>query len=163
MNWCVSLLVVISCNSVFAKNSFPLEPDHKETPGTLCTDPDEYRYPEKIPYCKRDVSKSKKNQVIKVYENDLGFEILDLGRENFKIDHLIPLCAGGSNDDSNLWPQYKEIYAHTDPVEQILCEKMAAGMLLQKDAVVLILDMKHYRKSPEEVLNILNTLPKPKK
>ncbi|MNT67943.1 hypothetical protein D3C72_2061270 [compost metagenome] len=58
-----------------------------------------------------------------------------MNRMDFKIDHYIPLCMGGANDVENLWPQHKSIYAITDPLEPLLCEKMADGRLLQKDAI----------------------------
>lgn len=161
LNWCVSLLVVISFNSSFA-NSYPVEPDPQRTPGTLCDDPDEYRYPEKIPYCNRKVSKSQKNNIIDDYEKAFDFSVEKLGRDNFKIDHLIPLCAGGSNHDSNLWPQYKAIFESTDPIEGLLCQKMADGLLKQKDAIALVLDVKHYRKPVEEAMNFLKSLQKKK-
>lgn len=140
-----------------------MEPDPEQTPGELCQNPDEYRYPERIPYCERNVSKGKKSKIIKVYEEMFDFSVAKLGRENFKIDHLIPLCAGGSNDDTNLWPQYKIVFEDTDPAEGLICEKMAAGLLLQKDAVAMVLDMKHYRKSSKQILEMLNSLQAPPK
>ena len=61
---------------------------------------------------------------------------------DFKIDHLIPLCAGGANDEDNLWPQHKSVYNITDALEPVVCEKMAAGRLKQAEAVKLILQAK---------------------
>jgi hypothetical protein len=122
---------------------FPLGPnDPGITPGKLCDHPDEYRYPEKIPYCKRDVSKGTKNQVIKVYDQQLGYEVEKMDRQDFKIDHYIPLCAGGANDKTNLWPQHKSVYAVTDPLEPLVCDKMAQGRLLQVDAIRYIREAK---------------------
>ena len=31
---------------------------------------------------------------------------------DYEIDHLIPLCLGGSDDASNLWPDFKEPNHH---------------------------------------------------
>ena len=76
-------------------------------------------------------------------------------RMDFKIDHFIPLCAGGSNDSENLWPQHKSVYVETDPIEPIICEKMAQGLMKQKDAVLLIQDLKTRRKNISQILALL--------
>ncbi len=63
-------------------------------------------------------------------------------RQDFKIDHLIPLCIGGSNETENLWPQHKSIFVHTDIIEQRLCDLMIAGKMLQAEAIGLIREVK---------------------
>jgi hypothetical protein len=53
----------------------------------------------------------------------------------FEIDHLIPLCLGGADTDSNLWPEprrsiEKEWPAELkDDLEHRLCEMVCAGEL----------------------------------
>lgn len=47
----------------------------------------------------RDVSRSKKDQVYALYHVDP-----EQCTEGCKIDHLVPLAIGGSNDTKNLWP-----------------------------------------------------------
>src|ERR1700733_16107853 len=79
-------------------------PDSKLTPGALCSSESDdfkgYAYPEKVALCDRDVGKAKKKEVADSY---------DIGSEdewsNYEFDHLIPLCAGGGNDEENIWPQ----------------------------------------------------------
>lgn len=137
---------------------FPSGPNEQTTPGTLCERSSEYRYPEKIKYCKRNVSSATKKQVIAIYENKLGFEINKFGRENFKIDHLIPLCAGGSNNASNLWPQHKSVYAITDPLEEPLCRKMQEGKLRQSDAIALIIEAKLNLDRADDILDQIQAL-----
>ena len=66
-------------------------------------------------------------------------------RMAFKIDHLIPLCLGGSNNQNNLWPQHKTIYENTDPLEPFLCQVLSAGKIKQAEAVKILLEIK---KSP---------------
>ena len=108
------------------------------TPGSTCTRPNAQRYAERINYCNRNVSSSLKARVFENYSR-LGFELLDrFDRAEFKIDHYIPLCMGGSNEEDNLWPQHRHVYEVTDPLEQVACEKMAQGKLLQRDAIHLI-------------------------
>jgi len=81
-----------------------------------------------------------------------------MDRKDFKIDHFIPLCAGGSNDPSNLWPQHKSVYEITDPVEPLICAKMAAGKLDQAYAIKLITTAK--TTNLDEVKNVINILNK---
>ena len=54
---------------------------------------------------------------------------------NYEIDHLIPLCLGGGDDASNLWPQPRRTIAPTwnaeakDRLEHRLCELVCSGQL----------------------------------
>lgn len=155
-NILIFCLIIVSQLSLAA--SFPENPDYRTTPGSLCTTPDAHRYPEGIPYCSRNVETQTKQEVIRIYEEKLGFEIYRYGRNHFKIDHLIPLCAGGSNRIDNLWPQHETVYRITDPIEFMLCEKMKVGRLSQKDAVHLILEVKHDLSKAREVTREINAL-----
>lgn len=156
-----SLMVVyllIVGTQVFAYGpSYPVGPNPRLTPGKICDIPREYRYPEHIAYCEREVDYETKEAVIAQYDQ-LGYRIKSMNRADFKIDHYIPLCAGGSNDPSNLWPQHKSIYAVTDPVEPLICAKMAAGRLRQSDAIKLIVRAKTYLNQVNEVIKILNRI-----
>jgi hypothetical protein len=117
------------------QKNYPIGPDAQMTPGALCAHPDSYRYPEHIPYCNRNVDSNTKADIIAKYDETFGYHIEQMNRGDFKIDHYIPLCAGGDNDVSNLWPQHKSVYTITDPLESGVCEKMAQGKLKQQDAV----------------------------
>lgn len=133
---CLSVLSLSSASHAF--DAFPLAPDPSLTPGSLCSDPSEFRYAENIPYCNRKVSGSEKSTVIVTYDKALGFEVLKMKREDFKVDHYIPLCMGGSNQPDNLWPQHKSVYEITDPLEGEACNRMAEGKLRQKEAIELM-------------------------
>ncbi len=148
-------LSLVSTSNSWA-DGFPIGPDTSMTPGELCEHADSLRYDEKIPYCNRNVSPSEKWDIIDDYEAK-GFEIRRYGRENFKIDHLIPLCAGGSNSSENLWPQHVTIYEQTDRIEEMTCRMMAQGLMLQSDAVGLILDTKLNLEKAPEVERTLST------
>lgn len=132
----LALVTFVSLSS-FAGDSFPKGPYSNLTPGALCTRPTERRYPEGIAYCERNVDSGTKKDIFVNYDQ-IGFRTRSMNRMDFKIDHYIPLCMGGANDVRNLWPQHKTIYTITDPLEPLLCEKMAAGRLLQKDAINFI-------------------------
>src|SRR4051812_42759867 len=84
------------------EGAFPTAPNPELTPGATCATSNNYRYPEHIPYCERDVSQDEKAQVINTYDHELGYQIQKMDRQEFKIDHMIPLCAGGSNEETNL-------------------------------------------------------------
>jgi hypothetical protein len=134
------LAVLVSCvvsTNVFAMDSFPKGPDATLTPGAVCTHPDAKRYPEQINYCNRNVDSATKRDVFIKYDQ-MGYRTGQMDRSKFKIDHYISLCMGGGNDEANLWPQHESVYTITDPLEAALCEKMAEGKLLQKDAIALI-------------------------
>ena len=136
----ISLLVLLVMSSkLFAfGNNFPTRPDNRLTPGKLCDRPTSYRYPEHIAYCERDVTTDTKEALINLYDSKLGFNIHTMDRAEFKIDHFIPLCVGGSNDSVNLWPQHKSVYEITDPVEPLVCQRMLEGKLSQAEAIKLI-------------------------
>ena len=121
---------------------FPMKPDKQLTPGELCQYPAEYRYPEQIAYCERDVSKEQADQVFQDYRKK-GFNLNLDNRSSYKIDHYIPLCAGGANSNENLWPQHMSIFAQTDDIERIGCETMAMGKISQAEFVKLIKQVKN--------------------
>lgn len=139
-----ALFALVLLVSIFshAGESFPKGPEEALTPGVLCNSPDAYRYPEKIKYCERNVSTDEKAQVFQKYDQ-LGYRTRTMKRSAFKIDHYIPLCAGGDNDEKNLWPQHESVYKITDPLEALVCEKMAAGRLKQRDAIKLVMEAKN--------------------
>ncbi|MBA2405929.1 MAG: hypothetical protein H0V66_14225 [Bdellovibrionales bacterium] len=148
--------------SLFAFNAysldFPKSPDVEITPGSLCDHPDSYRYAEQIPYCERDVSSRTKSEIFETYRDELGY-VLDLSnRSNYKIDHYIPLCAGGSNNDDNLWPQHISVFTITDPIESVGCEKLKAGRILQKNLVALIRQAKLNLSDAPRILKNLQSL-----
>lgn len=121
---------------------YPRAPDARLTLGALCTIPIQYRYPEQIPYCDRDVATEAKNEIFVAYRR-LGYTLPSQDRRDYKIDHYIPLCMGGSNQSQNLWPQHVTIYTQTDSLEQAICDKMSAGRMKQADAVKMIKAVKN--------------------
>lgn len=154
---------VLSILAVFAVESsamagYPQGPQRSVTPGKLCDKPDSHRYPENIAYCERDVSYETKEAIISEYDQKFGYTIGSMQRGEFKIDHLVPLCAGGSNDVVNLWPQHKSVYAITDPLEPVICLKMSQGRLKQADAVRLIIEGKTDLSRTQAIIRYVNGL-----
>ena len=54
---------------------------------------------------------------------------------DYEIDHLIPLCLGGSDDPSNLWPQPRRSIEETwnaeakDRLERLMCNMVCEGQI----------------------------------
>ncbi len=143
---------------VHAGDAFPKGPELTVTPGKLCDKPAKYRYAENVAYCERDVAYATKEYVINNYDQSFGYIIGKMKREDFKIDHLIPLCVGGSNDRANLWPQHKSVYAITDPLEPVVCAKMYQGKLKQSDAVLFVLEAKTHIDRVQSIIKHINSL-----
>ena len=139
-----------------AGNPFPRVPNLSVTPGALCETPSRLRYPEQIAYCERDVSSWTKELVFIAYR-DLGFS-LSGERSRYKVDHFIPLCAGGSNEIENLWPQYDTVSALTDPLEPLACEVLSKGKITQKDLVALVMKAKLNTKEVPKLMQHLRRL-----
>lgn len=153
----LGLLLLIS-TAAFAHDGFPTGPELTVTPGKLCDIPVKLRYPEQIPYCIRDVKPLTKDAIIANYDDSFGYKISEMPREDFKIDHLIPLCVGGSNDVSNLWPQHKSVFAITDPLEPELCSKMYQGKLKQQEAVQLVIEAKTHLDRVKGIIKYVKSL-----
>jgi hypothetical protein len=117
-----------------------VSPDWSFTPGKLCTPSDpgfqEYRYPEHVPYCTRNVTEQMKQEVAAHY----GVPQSDWS--NYEFDHLIPLCIGGDSHVDNLWPQPHGSGSGDpdgsygkDKLEDLLYKQMSAGSISQANAI----------------------------
>lgn len=112
------------------------KPDFSFTPGHLCTETDpnflEYRYPEHVPYCRRNVTQDMKRTVGGHY----GVPSTDWS--GYEFDHLIPLALGGDSSIDNLWPQprgQEDGSDAKDKLENDLYLQIKAGTVTQADAV----------------------------
>jgi hypothetical protein len=158
MKLAIVLFVFLATSFTFAgRSEFPKGPEATLTPGSLCDRPTEYRYPERIAYCKRDVSSEQKQNIFQDYRN-IGYNLDPRSRSSYKIDHYIPLCAGGSNHDDNLWPQHLSVYNITDPLEALGCEKLKEGKITQKDLIALIKKVKNDLAQINFAMGHLNSL-----
>lgn len=148
-------LMIITAVAVAAPNH-PRSPDAQLTPGTLCSTPTTYRYPERIAYCEREVSGKDKQLIFQMYRAK-GYS-LSGDRNDYKIDHFMPLCAGGSNEKTNLWPQHKTVFSITDPIEELGCKKLALARISQKDLITLIRLAKYDLSKVPQVIQLLQSL-----
>lgn len=143
---------------VSAGDQFPVGPNPNLTPGAVCQNSNTRRYKENIIYCERNVSTQTKREIIKMYDDQLGFQVGQMNRTDFKIDHFIPLSIGGSNSVDNLWPQHKSVFDLTDPLETELSVKIVAGLILQADAIRVIREAKLNLDRVPELLDYVQSL-----
>ena len=117
--------------------SWGAQPNGINTPGVLCSKTDanfdKYDYPEQVARCKRNVGQAEKVDIAALYGH---IPVADWPKYEF--DHLIPLCAGGSDDIRNLWPEPIEQAHKKDILENEICLAMKAGTLKQVDAVAQV-------------------------
>lgn len=130
----------------------PIVPDPELTPGHLCdeNDPDfvEHRYPEQIPWCKRNVWPRDRHKAFDAYNIPRDCRP---GHTPYIIDHMIPLSIGGSNSAKNLWPEFHLVGKHWGDLEFEMYQKLAAGEISQAEAIEtivaaktgLVLDLSH--------------------
>jgi hypothetical protein len=153
----VILLTLVVSVSAFATD-FPDGPNPAKTPGSVCTNSPIRRYPEGIVYCNRNVDSRTKREIIKEYDQEFGYHIGQMNRQDFKIDHFIPLSIGGSNSKDNLWPQHKSVYTITDPLEQALFDKISVGKIKQADAIRIMREGKLNLGRVPELIDYVNSL-----
>ena len=151
------ILAVITFQTHAGPPNYPKSPDPRLTPGSLCTEPETYRHPEQIPYCGRAVNFFMKEAVFVSYRKELGFG-LNGDRALYKVDHFIPLCFGGSNNQDNLWPQHESISKISDPLEAMGCEKLGKGLITQKEMIELIVKAKRHLEEAPKIFQYLKKL-----
>jgi hypothetical protein len=134
----------------------PPRPLEELTPGSLCKHPTR-RFPGGA-ICDRNVSPGLKRAVIRDYNQHLREKITDLNRADFKIDHFIPLCLGGSNEKTNLWPQHTSVFAVTDAIEASLCKAFRAGKIRKDQAINLIKSVKKNTSLEKQVWREIRSL-----
>lgn len=140
------------------EKSFPLVPHPVLTPGKTCKQADEYRHPEQIKYCLRDVTTWQKNAVIEKYDLRLNYTVARMNRQDFKVDHFIPLCLGGSNSPDNLWPQHRSLFLQTDSIEHKLCRLLQQGEISQSEAIELVKQSKRKIEKAAKIESYLDRL-----
>lgn len=157
----IALAIVLSTSSAFAgigKEWYPKHPDPRLTPGSYCNGNQPTDRRGRPSTCERNVDGGDKWDVIREYNQRLGYDINPGNRTQFKIDHLIPLCFGGGNDKENLWPQHQTVYVITDDIEHIGCEKLRGGRISQIKVIELLLSAKRDHSKAEQVLSYLKGL-----
>lgn len=130
---------------------FPYTPNSQNT-GSLCNTQDphfhQYRYEEQIPYCKRIVRESLKSKIFADYG------VPARCRQEYTIDHYIPLALGGTNRPDNLWPEHKAVKAVRQNLEVDLFNALKNGRLRQAEAIKIIVEAK--QNPPREKINLKN-------
>jgi hypothetical protein len=110
--------------------AFEVRPDPNLTGGsvridghdvsTACGHAKEHRGP---------INHTRRDEILRRYGLPLGTH------PDYQIDHLIPLCLGGGDDPSNLWPQPRRSIElkwnaeAKDRLERLICDIVCAGQL----------------------------------
>jgi uncharacterized protein YgiM (DUF1202 family) len=150
--WSRNLQVQTSGATANAQHVGPanLYPDHNMTPGlaaTLSVDDLTKTYTDKCPDAKPSCTYSQDHRNVPTSVHKKVYDEYDVPpeRRNIRdgeVDHFYPLCAGGSNDISNLWYQPaigdwngKDFGYHTkDKLETYICVQIKARKLDPKEA-----------------------------
>ena len=154
----LSVLVLLTSLISYAGERYPTGPNPQVTPGDVCADSPVRRYPENIVYCERNVDSRLKQEIIREYDEKFGYEIRQMNRMDFKIDHYIPLSIGGANTKENLWPQHKSVFEVTDPLEHLLSEKIKTASITQAEAIRVIKDAKNNLHKVPELIEYVESL-----
>lgn len=143
---------VMTAGSLPVKRVGPakLYPDSKITIGksdTLNADDLTRRYTENCPGGKEDCTYSQSHRNVPAGERTAVYDNyqVPVGKRKIlygEVDHLYPLCAGGSNDITNLWYQPADEkwngknygYHQKDELEAWVCRQIKVGKLTPKDA-----------------------------
>ncbi len=114
-------------------------PDPLLTPGKICTEKDVdfkgFDYPAKMARCNRNIGHNEKQLIAQNYGN-----IPEAKWNGYEFDHYLPLCAGGSNDIKNLWPQPLSEASQKDKLEVQICTALRAGVMTQAEALQKVHD-----------------------
>jgi hypothetical protein len=142
----LSLYLIVLCSNVLISSAnaqqfpFPIVPNPKMTPGSLCNpstgDFEGYRYKQRVPVCRRNVSHELKAIIYNAYG------IPPRCRRNYTIDHFIPLSIGGSNQIENLWPEHRLVKMTRLQFEDEIMMMVRDGQTTQANAVQLVYKIK---------------------
>src|SRR5271166_6246395 len=118
----VAIAMLPAILAIAPVSAFEVQPDKNLTGGSVrtgdrdaaCGHGKEHRGP--------PMFSGRRDEVLRRYGLPLGTH------PDYEIDHLIPLCLGGSDDPSNLWPQPRRSIEPTwnaeakDRLERLMCD-----------------------------------------
>jgi hypothetical protein len=129
----LSFVLIFGSLAQAAQMPFPTTPNPKTSPGGVCNSSDSdyrgLRYTQKIPVCDRNVTDGMKHAVYQAYGIPLRC------KDQFTVDHIIPLSIGGSNRIENLWPEHRRVKATRLEFETEIHLMVQEGRINQRDAI----------------------------
>ena len=124
----VAIAMLVAIVATAPVGAFEVRPDKNLTGGSVRTvKPDEacgQARPNRHP-----MTRTRQNEVLQRYGLPPGTH------PDYEIDHLIPLCLGGYDDPSNLWPQPQRSIEETwnadakDRLERRMCDMVCNGQI----------------------------------
>jgi hypothetical protein len=109
--------------------AFDVRPDPSSTEGSVRIDGHDRAVCAHAKEHRGSMSADRRDEVLLRYGLPAGVH------PDYEIDHLIPLCLGGSDDFSNLWPQPRRSIEPKwnaeakDRLEHVMCEMVCTGQL----------------------------------
>jgi len=124
----VAIAILVGILATAPVGAFEVRPDKNLTGGSVrtgdrdaaCGHAKEHRSP---------MFSARRDEILRRYGLPPGTH------PDYEIDHLIPLCLGGSDDPSNLWPQPRRSIEQTwnaeakDRLERLLCDMVCDGQI----------------------------------
>lgn len=129
-----ALTVVLAVPAVAAE----VLPDRNKTPGSVRPDTLSLICGHAVEH-RGVMTNARRDEVLARYKLPAG------SHPDYEIDHLVPLCLGGSDDASNLWPEPRRNIEPKwnaeakDRLERTLCDLVCDGLLDLGDAQTAII------------------------
>ncbi len=109
------------------------QPDIACTPGAVFTDI------LRGDLCKRGYASTVKAVSTKIKTATYtAYGITEEEKKNYILDRFVPINLGGTNDQSNIWPQLTGNSANKNKVESFLFEEMCAGRITVSQSQELV-------------------------
>lgn len=135
----------------FAKHGAVDLPDDHITPGYIATTDRKTIVSTAWGEDRRHVTQKMKVRACLAYGETKGCP-----GKGWEIDHRVPRCAGGADDERNLWPQRAPQFHWKDRLETRVCKEIKQGKISVADAQAIFLGdwvdgfVKIYRVFPDE-------------
>lgn len=109
-------------------------PDDSVTPGVIATTDRQKIVSTKWGKDKRHVTEKMKVQACLAYGITKGCP-----GKKYELDHRVPRCAGGADDERNLWPQKAPGFHWKDRLETLVCKEIKQGKIGVSEAQAIFL------------------------
>ena len=130
------LLVALFASVLFVAPAFAFDvrPDPNKTGGSVRPDGNDPKLVCNATGTRGPMPPARRDRILQSYGLPPGYH------PDYEIDHLVPLCLGGADDDSNLWPQPRRTIEpqwnaeRKDALERELCRLVCDKLLELGDA-----------------------------
>jgi hypothetical protein len=121
-------------NAIFGRHGQIELPDDAVTPGVIATTDLKTIVSTKWGKDVRHVTAKMKVQACLAYGIVKGCP-----GKGYELDHRVPRCAGGADDERNLWPQKAPEFHWKDRLETLVCKEIKQGKIGVSEAQAIFL------------------------